>query len=72
MTLEEFANLAGIELVECDPEWGGKFAYITKDYPNCMISGFRTKRAAYKAWLQDTYGKYAAVAIVKLLDTKID
>lgn len=67
MNLEQFAKKAGVELVECRPEWGGKVAYKTKDSPNCTICGFRTEQAAYKHWLKSTFGENAAKAVTKLL-----
>ena len=70
MTLEEFAKSAGVRIVECGPEWGGRIAYKTPDSPNTTWCGFRTERAAYKAWMEGTFGKHAAKAVLKLLKEK--
>lgn len=67
MNLEQFAKHAGVEIVDCDPDWGGRIGYKTKDHPNCTVSGFRTINAAYKSWLEDAFGKHAAKAVMKLL-----
>lgn len=67
MNLEQFAKKAGVELVECGKEWGGRIGYKTKDHPNCTVAGFRTEAAAYKSWLKSTFGEHAARAVIKLL-----
>lgn len=69
MNLEQFARNAGVELVECGPEWGGRIGYKTKDHPNCTVAGFRTESAAYKSWLKGTFGDHTAKAVMKLLKT---
>lgn len=67
MTLEEFAVLAGVEVFNCDVEWGGRFAYRTKDHPNSAVCGFVTKNAAYKGWLASEFGSHLSKAVMKLL-----
>ena len=67
MTLEEFAKLAGMEIVVCDKECGGTVGYTTTEYPNCTIAGFRTEKAALKSWLKETFGDRAGKAVIKLL-----
>jgi hypothetical protein len=67
VNLEQFAKSAGVELTDCAPEWGGRIGYKTKDTPNCTTCGFRTADAAYKGWLEDTFGKHTAKAVIKLL-----
>ena len=67
MNLEQFAKSAGVTLVECGPEWGGRIGYKDKEYPNCTVAGFHTEQAAYKSWLKDTFGERAAKAVTKLL-----
>lgn len=67
MNLKQFAGEAGVEIVECGPGWGGRYGYTTKDMPNSTVCGFRTKDAAYKAWLEDTFGELAAKAVARLL-----
>lgn len=67
MTLEEFAKKAGVELIACEPEWGGRIAYKTPDAPNCCICGFRNAGAAYKHWLENTFGELAGKAVMSLL-----
>ena len=67
MTLEEFAKTAGVSIVSCDPSYGGKFAYKTKDNPNSTICGYRTKESAYKGWLKDTFGIRSSKAVMRLI-----
>lgn len=67
MTLEDFAKQAGVELVECDPEWGGRIAYKLADSPNCRWCGFRTPKAAYKHWLEGTFGERTSKAVLALI-----
>jgi hypothetical protein len=67
MNLEQFAKLAGVVLVDCDPGWGGRIGYKTQDCPSATFCGYRTAGAAYKAWLKDTFGEHAAKAVMKLL-----
>ena len=67
MTLEEFATKAGVLLVPCEPDWGGRIAYKTDDHPNMTTCGFNTRSAAYKHWLEDTFGTSTAKAVLKLL-----
>lgn len=71
MTLEEFAKKCGVTIHSCDPSFGGRLAYKTTDYPNMTIAGFKTETAAYKRWMEDTFGKQASKVVAKLLkDTK--
>ncbi len=65
--LERFAKDAGVTLIECGPEWGGRIAYKEAGHPNSAVCGFRTASAAYKAWLESTLGKRAAKAVLRLL-----
>ena len=67
MTLKEFALLGGIVVSRCDKEWGGTWAYSTKDHPKATCCGYRNEVAAYKSWAQDTFGKAAANELFKLL-----
>lgn len=67
MNLEQFAKDAGVELFDCGEGWGGRVGYRTKDSATCAVCGFRTANAAYKRWLEDTFGKHASKALVKLL-----
>lgn len=67
MNLEQFANSAGVTLIECDPEWGGGIGYKEKDFPNSAVCGFRTKQAAYKNWLNAKFGEHTAKVVMKLL-----
>lgn len=65
-TLEDLATACGVTIMECAPEWGGKYAYKTDD-SGCQICGFRTKQAAVKFWLEDAIGKEGSKAIQSLL-----
>lgn len=67
MNLEEFATLAGVSITECDRSWGGRVAYTLKDHQNTTYCGFRSKDAAYKGWLIETFDKGIALAVLKLL-----
>lgn len=67
MTLEEFAKKAGVTLIECSPDWGGRVGYKTKDSPNSSVCGYRTAQSAYRGWLKGEFGEQASKAILKLL-----
>ena len=67
MNLEQFAKKAGVTLIECDPEWGGRIGYKEADHPNSSVCGFKTAASAYKHWLECTFGKRTAKAVAKLL-----
>lgn len=70
MTLKQFAILGGVEVCRCDKSWGGTWSYRTSDRPNSEICGYRNESSLYKSWADDTFGKTAAKAIIKLLDDK--
>jgi hypothetical protein len=69
MTLEEFAKEAGcvVSLNPTPEGWNGKCQYHTVDHPNCYFCGYKTEAAAYKGWLEGTFGPTTAKAILKLL-----
>lgn len=67
MTLEEFAKLGGVQILRCGKEWGGTWAYTETDHPNSTYCGYRTEQAAYKAWLNGSFGPTLAKAVLKLL-----
>jgi hypothetical protein len=67
MTLEQFAKKAGVTIVACDPDWGGRVAYTEKDYPNSTVCGFRSEGAAYKHWLNDKFGPTTAKVLLSLM-----
>jgi hypothetical protein len=67
MNLEQFAKSAGVTLIECDLEWGGRIGYKEKDFPNRAVCGFQNEQAAYKSWLKSTFGEHTAKAVMKLL-----
>ena len=67
MTLEEFAKASGVRIVDCDPSWGGRYAYTIDDLPNVTFCGFRTERAALRRWASDTFGDGAGRAVLALL-----
>lgn len=66
-SMKDFATDAGVTIIRCDKEWGGTYGYKDADHPNSTICGFRTEKAAYLGWANDTFGKHAAAALVKLL-----
>lgn len=69
MTLEEFAELAGVTIIDCDADkWGGAYGYKTKDAPNCSHCGAESPRAALASWLENSFGESAAKALVQLFD----
>lgn len=77
MKLQEFAKSAGcvVKLMPKDEFDAGRWAYHAKDSPNIMFVGFRTEKAAYKAFIEDCFGTYrtpdAAKAVMRLLK-KVD
>jgi hypothetical protein len=72
MNLEQFAKVAGVEIIECDHEWGGLIGYKQKDHPNCKYCGFNTEQAAYKHWIKSNFGEHTAKAVMKLLKPSND
>ena len=69
MNIEQFAKMAGVTLIECGPEWGGRIGYKEADHPNSSVCGFRTSTSAYKHWLEGAFGKRTSGAVIKLLKT---
>ena len=67
MTLKEFANTCGLEFIECDKSWGGKIGYITKDYPNLKICGFKSETSAINHWFNASFNEIAGKQIMKLI-----
>lgn len=67
MNLEQFAKTAGVTLIECWPEWGGRLGYKEADHPNSSVCGFKTADSAYKHWMESNFGKRTAKAVAKLL-----
>jgi hypothetical protein len=68
MTLEEFALMAGVVIVECDAAtWGGPYGYTTKDSPSCTVCGAESIEAAYRMWLSRLVGEQASKALLALL-----
>lgn len=67
MTLKQFANLCGCKIVSCEKEWGGRYAYTTKDSPNITFCGFKTAAEARSAWMDETFGETAGAIVRKLL-----
>lgn len=68
MNLKEFAELSGVIVERCDPEWGGTWAYRTKDHPSSAECGYRTEKELYVAWAKETFGKTCYNALKKLLE----
>jgi hypothetical protein len=71
MTPKEFAMNCGCVVFQMTPEqsqgYGGRWAYRSLDKPNCSWCGFRTEEAAYKGFLEGTFGAHATKALLKLL-----
>ena len=71
MTPEQFAIDCGCIVKHMTPEeaegWGGRWAYTSTDHPNMTTCGFRTEAAAYKGFLEETFGKQPTKALLKLL-----
>lgn len=65
--LKGFAHRAGVRLVKMKLADGGPIGYTEKDAPFCVVGGFRTADAAYTHWLQNTFGQFAARAVLNLL-----
>lgn len=69
MTLKEFAEEAGVEIIECDKErWGGEYGYRDKDWINSSVNGFKSKKACYDSWFYSKFGEKTAKALMKLLE----
>lgn len=68
MTLEQFAEKAGVTIINSPIGYGGPYGYIEYGRPNSSTHGFKTKDAAYKAWLLETFGKRVAKTVFKLLE----
>jgi len=62
-TVEELAKLAGVTLIDCDPEWGGRVGYKMADFPNMSICGFRTEKAALDSWMNGAFGEQTTKAL---------
>jgi hypothetical protein len=68
MTLEEFAKLAGVIVIECDAaQWGGGFGYTTKQYPSGRVCGCESPETAYRCWAESAFGDEAAKVLETLL-----
>lgn len=69
MKLEDFAKQAGcvVSLAPEDERWEGKWQYKSKELDNVTVVGYRTERAAYKAFMQETFGIYGTRAVSNLL-----
>lgn len=70
MKLEEFAKSAGciVKLLPKPEIGGGRWAYHEKDAPHISYVGFRTEKAAYKAFIEDCCGSTdVGRAVLKLL-----
>lgn len=70
MKLEEFAKSAGcvVKLMPKSEFDEGRWAYYEKNTPHNMFVGFRTEKAAYKAFIEDCFGTPdAAKAVMRLL-----
>jgi hypothetical protein len=65
--LAAFAKKSGVRIVSCDPEWGGRFAYTESRYPKCTVAGFRNENAAYRHWLESTFGPATSKAVLDLM-----
>ena len=65
--LAAFAKKAGVRIVSCDPEWGGRFAYQTGKSTNYTMCGFKSENAAYEHWLNDQFGSSVGKLVLKLL-----
>jgi hypothetical protein len=67
MNIKEFAEDAGVTIGRCEPDWGGTYSYKSEDYPNSTVCGFRSEAAAYKGWMEDSFGKKTTKALLRLL-----
>ena len=66
-TLEDFARLSGVTLIECGPEWGGRVGYKLADCPSISYCGFRSKKETIQSWLSGSFGEQTAEALKALL-----
>lgn len=68
--IKELALKAGVTIVECEPDWGGRIGYTDKDCPQTTICGFRTESAAYKHWYFSKFGESTGKALLKMMARK--
>lgn len=58
LNIEKLANQCGIKIVNCDPAFGGKWAYTEEARPGnntVTIAGYSTKKAALKGWFEGEF-----------------
>ena len=67
MTLEQFARQAGCIVSMNEDGWGGKYQYHTIENPNCFFCGYKTEAAAYRGWMNDSFGPTTSKVVLKLL-----
>ena len=69
MNLEDFAKKAGcvVYLTPEDERWKGKWQYRSEGFDNVTVLGFRTERAAYEAFMKETFGIRGTRVITSLL-----
>lgn len=56
MTLKEIADLAGIVIFRCDPNWGGTYGYRSAEDPHCSVCGYKTEDRLIKAYISQHFG----------------
>lgn len=67
MTLEEFAKLAGVTVIDCDEgKWGGAFGYKERG-SNSSVCGCESPDHCYRSWLERSFGEDASKAIISML-----
>lgn len=65
MTLEQFCKKANLETFDCGEGWGGRVGIKVKG-SNFSLCGFRTVKAAQKAYIKENCGDFGN-AVLKLL-----
>jgi hypothetical protein len=68
--VRELAEEAGVIIFKCGKEWGGEFAYKTKNC-NAAVCGYKTEKALYKNWFETQSNQNFVKALVKLSGSKI-
>lgn len=68
MTLEQFAKLAGVTVIDCDEDkWGGAFGYKERG-SNSSVCGCESPDDCYRSWLERSFGEDASKALASILD----
>lgn len=62
INIEELANRCGIQIISCDPAFGGRWAYTENPRQGnnqVIICGYRTQKAAIRGWFENEFSSKA-------------